>query len=280
MAVPAHAAGEENPIHNTATAAAEDEEGTGVTATDVHDTRIIHPAIALEKTADRATASVGDTIAYRFDVSNPGDAALTVTRFSDPRCDSGTVKGPQTVNGDADADLEPGEVWRYRCTHRVTATDPDPLPNTAKVTGVDALGGPHGTVEAQDSASVDLLQPSSPPAVTPQGQVLGQTQRPVSGRARLRGASGCVSRPFRAVVSGRQIRSVTFFVDGRRVARRTVRGNQRSFSTRIRPGRLGLGVHRVTARVVFRTASGTRPRTYLLSFQRCARPVASPRFTG
>ena len=110
--------------------------------------------------------------------------------------------------------------------------------------------------------------------------MLGVTQRPVAGRARLRGASGCVSRAFRAVVSGRQIRRVTFFVDGRRVARRTARGNQRSFTARIRPAGLSLGVHRVTARVVFRTASGTRPRTLLLSFQRCGSVAVSPQFTG
>ncbi len=129
--------------------------------------------------------------------------------------------------------------------------------------------------------------PAGPPALpvarprpAAQGQVLGVSQRPVAGRARLRGASGCVHRPFRAVVSGRQIRRVTFFVDGRRVARRTARGNQRSFSARIRPARAALGVHRVTARVVFRAASGTRPRTLLLSFQRCAPTVVSPRFTG
>ena len=283
MPVPAHTATEENPVHNTVTATAEDEEGTDVHATDVHDTQIIHPRIALKKTADRPTASVGDTIGYTFDVTNPGDVALTVTSFGDPRCDGGTLTGLQKVTGDADGSLEPGELWRNRCTHKVTAADPDPLPNTAKVTGVDVLGGPRGTVSAEASASVDLLQPArtpdpAPPAAQPaaQGGVLGVTQRPVSGRARLRGASGCVSRPFRAVVSGRQIRRVTFFLDGKRVARRT----GRNFSTRIRPASLGFRVHRVTARVVFRTASGTRPRTYLLSFQRCARGAISPRFTG
>ena len=97
------------------------------------------------------------------------------------------------------------------------------------MTGVDPLGDPHSTVSAEDSASVDLLQPErtpdptpDPPAAAPAaaGRVLGVTQRAVSGRAALRGASGCVNRAFRAVVAGRQIRRVTFFVDGQRVARR------------------------------------------------------------
>jgi hypothetical protein len=41
-----------------------------------------------------------------------------------------------------------------------------------------------------------------------------------------------------------------------------------------------VGVHRVTARVVFRTASRTRARTLVLSFQHCAGLASSPRFTG
>jgi hypothetical protein len=132
---------------------------------------------------------------------------------------------------------------------------------------------------------------SPPPARPPAGpgprpeppaqvQVLGRTQRPARGRARLQGPSGCVPRPFTATVRGRQLRRATFFLDGRRVATRSARRGQRRLSVRIRPGRLGYGVHRLTARVVFRTASRTRPRTLILSFQRCARRAPAPRFTG
>ena len=100
------------------------------------------------------------------------------------------------------------------------------------------------------------------------------------GRARLRGPSGCVYRTFRTNVTGRQIRRVTFFVDGRRVAIRQARNGQRTFTAKVTPGRLSIGVHRVTARVVFRTASRTRARTLVLSFQHCARQAPSPQFTG
>ena len=284
--VPAHVAGEMDPLCNVVTATGEDEQDKPVSSTDEHCTDIVHPAIALKKTADRATAQVGDTIGYKFDVTNPGDIGLAVT-FSDPRCDAGTIAGPQKVAGDADDSLEPDEQWAYTCTHVVTASDPDPLPNTAKVTGKDPIGGPSGTVEAEDSATVDIIQPAPPATVVPpaakpaaQQQVLGQTQRPPRGSARLTGPSGCVYRPFNAVVRGRQIRRVTFFLDGRRVARRNGRSGQRRFTARIRPGSLGSGVHRVTARVQFRTASRTRSRTLVLSFQRCVRLAPSPRFTG
>ena len=289
--VPTHAAGESDPLCNVATATGKDEQDMSVSDTDQHCTDIIHPAIALAKTADRETAYVGDTITYRFDVTNPGDTGLTVT-LSDPRCDASTLAGPQKVAGDQDDLLEPDEQWRYTCTHVVTAQDPDPLPNTARATGVDEIGGASGTVEDEDSASVDILQPgppadppadspADPPTVrpAPQQQVLGaNAQRQVRGSARLRGPSGCVYRPFNAVVSGRQIRRVTYFVDGRRVARRAARSGQTRFTARIRPGALRPGVHRVTARVVFR--AGTRPRTLVLSFQRCVPQDPSPRFTG
>ena len=278
MTVPTHSAGETDPLCNVVTATGEDEQDKPVSDTDRHCTDIIHPAIQVKKTADRATAQVGDTIGYRFDVTNPGDTGLTVT-LSDARCDTGTLKGPQKLAGDQDDLLEPDEQWRYTCTHKVTASDPDPLPNTVHVTGKDKIGGPSGTVEDEDSAVVDLTQPAAKPK--PQQQVLAAEQQATPrGRARLSGPSGCVYKPFNAVVRGRQIRRVTFFVDGRRIVIRKAKRGQRTFKARIRPSRLSVGVHRVTARVVFRTPSRTRPRTLVLSFQHCARLAPSPRFTG
>ena len=97
---------------------------------------------------------VGDTIEYRFLVTNPGPSALAVT-FADPRCDSGTLTGP-TGDADADARLDPGETWIYACTHVVIAADPDPLPNTATATGTDVFGQ---QVSDSDSASADVIHP-------------------------------------------------------------------------------------------------------------------------
>ena len=124
---------------------------------------------------------------------------------------------------------------------------------------------------------VDLIQPTvKPPA--PQQQVLAAEQQSTPrGRARLSGSSGCVYKPFNATVRGRQIRRVTFFVDGRRIVIRKAKSGQRTFKARIRPSRLSVGVHRVTARVVFRTASRTRARTLVLSFQHAP---GSPRQIG
>jgi uncharacterized repeat protein (TIGR01451 family) len=284
MTAPAtHAAGEEDPIHNIATANGDDEWDRTVTDTDDHDVDIIHPAIHIVKSGDRTEGGVGDKITYLFDVTNPGDTGLTVS-FGDPRCDANTITGPVKAIGNQDDSLEPGELWHYECTHVVTANDPDPLTNTATATGVDILGG---TVSDDDSFVVDIqidtiVPPAptvTPPAVTPPGviQVLGQ--QALSGRATLRGQTGCASRVFTATVSGRQIRRVTFYVDGRRVRRVNARSGRTRFTARINPAGRRLGVHRVTARVVFAPASGTRARTLVLAFQRCGQQ-ARPVFTG
>ena len=98
----------------------------------------------------------------------------------------------------------------------------------------------------------------------------------VSGRAALRGPSGCVKQAFRARVAGRRIESVTFFMDGKRV-KRVTSGNA---SLRIVPKRIGFGRHRVVALVRFTEASGTPSRRLLLTFRRCARQVVNPQFTG
>ena len=280
--VPEGVSGEEDPIHNLATATGRDEEDKPISATDDHVTDILHPVIRVEKTADPTQGFVGDTITYRFDVSNHGDTWLTVA-FADPRCDSGTLTGPVKATGNADETLEPGEHWHFQCTHVITATDPDPLPNTATVTGTDVLGGPAGTVTDQDSASVDVLQrpaAAQAPAAEPAAEIHVLGQRAVSGRARLNGPSGCTARPFTAVVSGRQIRRVTFYLDGRRFRQVNARTGRTRFTVRINPAGRALGIHRVTARVVFVRDSGTRARTLVLAFQRCASRQVRPVFTG
>ena len=182
-----HSDDEEDPIVNTVTATGKDEEDTPVTDTDTHTTDILHPTIDIDKKVRIAGVGeyvdsglesyVGDTLEYQFTVTSPppGDVGLAVA-FSDPRCDAGTLTGP--AGDDGDALLEPGETWIYGCTHVITAADPDPLPNTAKVTGeVPDTDNPKGTVEDEDSSSVDILHPAidiekSGPATATAGDVL------------------------------------------------------------------------------------------------------------
>ena len=109
----------------------------------------------------------------------------------------------------------------------------------------------------------------TPPAT----QVLAKAIR--SGRSRMRGTSGCAGRLVKARVSGRRIAKVVFRLDGRIV--KTTRG---AGSYSVRSATIGFGRHRIVARVTYKAGSGTRPRTHVLTFQRCAQQTLAPRFTG
>jgi hypothetical protein len=125
--------------------------------------------------------------------------------------------------------------------------------------------------------------PPPPPTttVTQQGTPPASGTLPetiLSGRARLRGPSGCVKQAFRARVTGRSIAAVRFYVDGKLFKR--VAGSRSQYSVKINPRNLGLGRHRVVARVRFDAATGTEARRLPLTFRRCARQTVQPRFTG
>jgi hypothetical protein len=250
------------------------------------------PAIALLKEvraggaawAKEATLQVGKLAEYRLTVTNEGVGPLVNVAVTDDRCDS----APAYVGGDTDndAELDETETWTYRCDHVITAGDGAQFVNTAKVDATDKRGNP---VDDTDTATVKVTTPenppSNPPTTTPptsqpngDGGVL--PEEVVSGRARMSGPSGCVSKRFKAAVRGRQIARVTFFVDGRKVKRVSAKKGRRVFKLGVSPAKYGKGIHRVTAKVVFKRASGTKARTLRLSFQRCARQVVAPRFTG
>ena len=101
-------------------------------------------------------AHVGDTITYTFAVSlAAGSVSLTNITVTDPICSATPTLGTKT-GGDQDTTLETGETWNFSCTHVVTASDPDPLPNTVTATGI----GPNGQVSDTDTHSVDIIHPA------------------------------------------------------------------------------------------------------------------------
>ena len=120
--------------------------------------------IELTKTGQNL-AHVGDTVTYAFTVTNTGFVDLGDIELVDPICDAGTAvliddgDGDNSLEIDLDGeapDLQ-REVWTYTCTRVVVVTDPDPLPNTALVQGIDADGR-----VTDDTASwvVDLIHPA------------------------------------------------------------------------------------------------------------------------
>ena len=137
---PAHDLEEEDPIVNTVTATAKDEQDKPVSDTDDHTTDLLHPDIEIDKQVDKQTAHVGDTLNYTFVVTNEGDTPLAV-EFSDPRCDAGTLSRPDRRRRRGRQARRLGDVDVQVLARGDATSDPNPLPNTAKVTGTDELGG-------------------------------------------------------------------------------------------------------------------------------------------
>ena len=110
-------------------------------------------------------------------------------------------------------------------------------------------------------------------------QVLPETSAP-AGTARTIAPSGCVTSNFNVQVTGRQIRKVVFYLNGRKIRTLTRPNRGTRFALPVRPNTLRRGTHRVLAVTYFTKASGTRSRTLRVTFQRCGRVAAAPRFTG
>ena len=112
---------------------------------------VLKPAIDLTKSAS-AAKHVGETVDYTMTARNTGNIELhDVGPPSDALCDLGTLH--ETSGGTV---LAVGAPATWKCLHVVTGDDPDPLVNTAGVSGKDPLG-----TEVSDTAeaSTDILAP-------------------------------------------------------------------------------------------------------------------------
>ncbi|MGQ0520551.1 MAG: DUF5979 domain-containing protein [Actinomycetota bacterium] len=104
--------------------------------------RVIHPAIAISKTADPPSVSEGGVVTYSYAVTNTGDTALRDVTVTDD------VLGGIGVIGD----LAPGATVTLTKSQTVTAASP--TRNTGTVTGRDVLGR---TVTASDPADITVV---------------------------------------------------------------------------------------------------------------------------
>jgi hypothetical protein len=125
---------------------------------------------------------------------------------------------------------------------------------------------------------------ASPPATQPTPTQPTPTQPApappgLHGSAKLRTSQGCLAENrAQASVSGRQIESVAFFVDGRKA--RTVFAPDESgrFTFTMSCSRLGFGTHRARAAVAFKRGVSPTSRTLVFQITR-SRPVR-PQFAG
>jgi hypothetical protein len=289
--VATHTLGDTNPVVNTVTAQAKDDEDKNVEDQDQHSTLFLHPAIDIEKTGP-ATALAGSLVTYTLDVTNPGDVSLGGVDVTDPRCTTAPVR--TSVNADATPDtLEPGDHWTYTCSVQTQAGQTQVV-NVGDVKGTDEHDR---VVTDEDTFTTTLTQPvtpvtpQTPPTTTPgtpaapvaAQQVAGvqQASRPRRGTAALRGPRACPrTTAVSATVTGRQIRRVTFLVRGKVVKTVTKADSRGRWTLKLRTASLRRGANSVVARVQFTTASQTRTRTLRITIARCAAQQVRPQFTG
>jgi len=120
---------------------------------------------------------------------------------------------------------------------------------------------------------------STPPVVQtppPPGQGIAPVRvRPAS--ARLAAPSRCVTRRYTVAVSGSPVRSVSFWVNGKRVRTVRARTGQRRFSVTLPINRR---VAKVRARVTFANNATPSSRVLSATVRRCAPAAVKPQFTG
>jgi hypothetical protein len=121
-------------------------------------------------------------------------------------------------------------------------------------------------------------------------QVAGEQVHP--GSASLAGRTGCVAKAFNARVRGQNVKSVVFKLDGKTIKTLKKPNSGSAFVVRVNPAKLKIGVHRIVASVIVdnvtvNPATGQvirtetqKVKTFRVSFQRCAKKLAAPRFTG
>src|SRR3954466_4879147 len=105
-------------------------------------------------------------------------------------------------------------------------------------------------------------------------------ERIVPGSARLLAPTGCVAKAFNARVSGQNVARVVFRLDGKKIKTLTKPNAGARFQVRVNPAKLKIGVHRIVATVTFKAETKKKAQTFRISFQRCAKKLAAPRFTG
>ena len=120
------------------------------------------------------------------------------------------------------------------------------------------------------AAPAPVVQPA------PQSEVAG-TQA-AAATARVSVQRSCASRSARVTITGRSIRQVTFFVNGRRARIVTVRAGTRRLTVSVPLSRSGATRQRISARVTFR--NGAAARTLNTTARRCAQAAVQPQFTG
>jgi uncharacterized repeat protein (TIGR01451 family) len=142
-----------NTVFNTVTATSVDSlDGTVSSDKATASVVIIHPSIALRKSASATTVHANDEpVTYSFVVSNTGDSPVGSLSVVDDKCKPLSAPTGDTNNN---AKLDVGEFWTYTCTQTLSIT----TTNTAKANGKDEIG--NAVTEKTATATVAVIKPA------------------------------------------------------------------------------------------------------------------------
>ncbi|MEA2195652.1 MAG: hypothetical protein QOG42_2112, partial [Solirubrobacteraceae bacterium] len=260
-------------------------DSNGNTATDTDDatvrlTAAPTPLIAVTKAASPPSrVAPGGDFTFTVTVSNPSATVpIRITALTDNVYGNLATLPGSTCGALIGVTLAPGATSSpCSFTGAFTGGAGASQTDTVTVTGVDSNGN---TTTATAQATVTLTPAPPPPPPPPPAQAVAAVTAAAPGSARISGPTGCVAVAFNAIVTGKRIRRVTFYLDGKRVRSLTRPNSGTRYALKVNPGSLSPGTHRVLAVTSFTPASKTSQRTLRLVFQRCARRAVAPRFTG
>jgi uncharacterized repeat protein (TIGR01451 family) len=260
--------------------------------------------------AQGQTVLSGEVLTYDITVTNHGGSPATPT-LTDHVPANTTYTGPATEGWGPSCVATPPAPAGTPCTQVVTvpaATAAGPgsasvrftvkveNPLTSSTTSItNVVTSSEGTCqvpEAECTATDPTPPPVPPPTVPPppvppppvpppeppQNVVRGAASAQVRGTASAHGPRECVTGNARVYVRGRQIKSVTFYLDGPRVKTLKRPDKKGRYLININARKLGSRMHRVRIVVVFAPSSKTQPKTMRVVVARC--PPPRPVFTG
>jgi hypothetical protein len=258
-----------------------------------------------------ASAQAVATITITQRTQPAGDATPFVFHLTGPTCPrSASDVTFELRDGESQAfPLCRGQAFHVTQTQRAgwrlvdiqcVATPPDPDPEDAFGIDIPAATAtielspeeqkactfvnakpPPGTPPPSGSPPVPSGSPSpsagatAPRPPAPAQDVRGQ--QVVRATASLQAPTRCVSRRYTVSVRGGRVRTVAFFVNGRRVSTVRARRGQRRFSVQLGAR---VAVQRIVARVSFTENTTPRTRTLRATVRRCAAAEVRPQFTG
>jgi uncharacterized repeat protein (TIGR01451 family) len=220
------------------------------------------PQIAVTKVASPLTKPApGGTFTYTVKVSNPSTLTpVTITALTDNIYGNLATRPGSTCGALIGVTLAPGATSApCSFTGPFTGTAGQSKTDIVTVTGTN-----NGTtVTATATATVKLTPPAAPAAVV--------------SSSTLHHPAGCIAAATQKIyVTGANIKSVSYSLDGKHLATVTKRDTSGRYLVTVKIGSLSLRTHHLVAVVKYKTG---KTRTLQATLARCQAPMV-PLFTG